>query len=253
VETQDTRPATADFGFARVAQDEKAPLVADVFRSVARRYDLMNDLMSMGGHRLWKDFLISRSAVRPGQQVLDVAAGTGDLTRRFADEVGERGRVVAIDINPEMLGLGRTRLVDGGVVGNVDYLIGDAENLPLRDRQFDCVCIAFGLRNVTRITSALESMASMLRPGGRLLVLEFSRPQADFLARCYDFYSFNVIPRLGKIVAGDEASYRYLVESIRRHPDPQTLKDMMQASGLDDVGYHNLSGGIVVLHCGFRY
>jgi len=253
VKSQDTTSPMADFGFTNVAQEEKAPLVADVFRSVARRYDLMNDLMSMGGHRLWKDFLISRSAIRSGQRVLDVAAGTGDLTRRFAAQVGEQGRVVAIDINPQMLGLGRSRLVDAGVAGNVDYLIGDAENLPLKTRQFDCVSIAFGLRNVTRITPALESMVSMLRPGGRLLVLEFSQPRAELLARCYDFYSFNVIPRLGKLIAGDEGSYRYLIESIRRHPDPQTLKDMMHDSGLDDVGYHSLCGGIVVLHCGFRY
>jgi len=253
VKSQDTTSPMADFGFTNVAQEEKAPLVADVFRSVARRYDLMNDLMSMGGHRLWKDFLISRSAIRSGQRVLDVAAGTGDLTRRFAAQVGEQGRVVAIDINPQMLGLGRSRLVDAGVAGNVDYLIGDAENLPLKTRQFDCVSIAFGLRNVTRITLALESMVSMLRPGGRLLVLEFSQPRAELLARCYDFYSFNVIPRLGKLIAGDEGSYRYLIESIRRHPDPQTLKDMMHDSGLDDVGYHSLCGGIVVLHCGFRY
>ena len=253
MKSQDTTSPMADFGFTNVAQEEKAPLVADVFRSVARRYDLMNDLMSMGGHRLWKDFLISRSAIRSDQRVLDVAAGTGDLTRRFAAQVGEQGRVVAIDINPQMLGLGRSRLVDAGVAGNVDYLIGDAENFPLKPRQFDCVSIAFGLRNVTRITPALESMVSMLRPGGRLLVLEFSQPRAELLARCYDFYSFNVIPRLGKLVAGDEASYRYLIESIRRHPDPQTLKDMMHDSGLDDVGYHSLCGGIVVLHCGFRY
>ena len=250
---QDTTTPTADFGFTKVAQEDKAPLVADVFRSVAHRYDLMNDLMSMGGHRLWKDFLIRRSAVRPGQWVLDVAAGTGDLVRRFAAQVGEQGRVVAIDINSQMLNLGRSRLVDAGVAGNVDYLIGDAENLPLRTRQFDCVSIAFGLRNVTRISSALESMASMLRPGGRLLVLEFSLPRSELLARSYDFYSFNVIPRLGKLIAGDEVSYRYLIESIRRHPDPQALKDMMRSSGLDDVGYHSLCGGIVVLHCGFRY
>src|SRR5262245_46430386 len=204
---------TTHFGYRRVGEDEKAGLVRGVFDSVASRYDLMNDLMSGGIHRLWKRVAIELSAVRAGQRVLDVAGGTGDLAARFAREVGRDGRVVLSDINAEMLARGRDRLLDAGVSGNVDFVLADAESLPFREASFDCVTIAFGLRNVTRKERALESMLRVLRPGGRLLVLEFSKPTSEFLGRLYDAYSFGVIPKLGKLVTGDEDSYRYLAES----------------------------------------
>ncbi len=232
---------------------QKAGKVRAVFTSVADRYDLMNDLMSFGAHRLWKDFAVARSGVRAGQHVLDVAAGSGDMTARFADQVGPSGRVVMTDINRSMLECGRARLLDKGIGPNIDMLLADAETLPFVPHQFDCVSIAFGLRNVTRIAKALASMASMLKPGGRVLILEFSHPVSDLISRAYDLFSFSVIPPLGRLVTGDEASYRYLVESIRRHPDQDTLSRMMTDAGLEDVGYHNLNGGIVAVHTGFRY
>ena len=241
------------FGFREVASAHKADKVGEVFTSVAGRYDLMNDLMSLGSHRLWKDFAVARSGVRAGHHVLDVAAGSGDMTRRFAKYVGASGRVVMTDINRSMLECGRARLLDQGIGPNIDLLLADAETLPFAPHRFDCVSIAFGLRNVTRIPKALTSMTSMLKPGGRVLILEFSHPTSDLLSRVYDLFSFSVIPPLGQMVTGDEPSYRYLVESIRRHPNQDTLSEMMVDAGLEDVEYHNLSGGIVAVHTGFRY
>ncbi len=243
---------TTHFGYQEVPEDQKVRMVGGVFDSVASRYDLMNDLMSGGVHRIWKRVAIELSGVRPGQQVLDVAGGTGDLTLRFAREVGPSGRVVLSDINAAMLGTGRDRLLDQGVCGNVDFALADAEALPFRDASFDCVTIAFGLRNVTRKDRALASMLRVLKPGGRLLVLEFSRPTSELLGKLYDAYSFGVIPKIGRLVAGDEDSYRYLAESIRMHPDQETLRDMMEDAGFERCDYHNLTGGIVAIHRGFR-
>lgn len=243
----------AHFGFRDVSEEEKTSLVEDVFRSVATRYDLMNDLMSLGAHRLWKDFAVGRSGVRRGQTVLDVAAGSCDLTHRFVKRVGREGRVVAVDVSRPMLQRGKSRMIDAGMIRNVAYVLSDAQNLAFADQQFDCVSIGFGLRNVTRIQSALGSMFRMLRPGGRIVVLEFSHPSSKFLSRLYDRYSFSVIPRIGRAVTGDERSYRYLVESIRQHPDQEALRKMMAEAGFEDVYYHNLSGGVVALHVGFRY
>ncbi len=240
------------FGFREVDLDRKTKLVGDVFRSVAGRYDLMNDLMSLGLHRLWKRFAVSQSGLRPGDQALDVAAGSGDLSRLLASRVGAQGRVVVTDINSAMLQQGRSRLADAGVVGHVSYALADAENLCFGSDRFHCVGMAFGLRNVTRKEKALAELYRVLRPGGRLLVLEFSRPFLPLLEKVYEAYSFQVIPRLGQFVTGDEASYRYLVESIRRHPDQSTLKDMMHAAGFSQVRVNNLNGGIVALHVGFR-
>jgi len=244
---------TTHFGYREVPEDSKAGLVGEVFSSVAGRYDLMNDLMSLGAHRLWKRFAIEQSGVRRGQRVLDIAGGTGDLARAFAGRVGDRGLVVLADINAAMLGRGRERLVEHGVVGNIEYVQADAECLPFPDNHFDCISIGFGLRNVTHIDRALASMQRVLAPGGRLLVLEFSRPTLPGLNSVYDAYSFSVLPWLGKLVANDSASYRYLAESIRRHPDQETLKGMMTNAGFDRVDYFNLAGGIVALHKGFKY
>jgi len=241
------------FGFSEIASANKAQKVGEVFTSVADRYDLMNDLMSLGSHRLWKDFALARSGVRAGHHVLDVAAGSGDMTTRFARQVGASGRVVMTDINASMLACGRARMLDKGIGSNIDLLLADAETLPFAPAQFDCVSIAFGLRNVTRIPKALASMKCMLKPGGRVLILEFSHPVSVLLSRGYDLFSFSVIPPLGRMVTGDEPSYRYLVESIRRHPDQDTLAQMMSDAGLEDVAYHNLSGGIVAVHTGFCY
>lgn len=237
------------FGFREVPADAKRGLVGEVFRSVAGRYDLMNDLMSLGLHRAWKQFTVGQSGVRAGSRVLDVAGGTGDMTARFAARVGPTGHVVLSDINDAMLAVGRERLVDRGIAGNVEFVRADAENLPFPANHFDCVSIAFGLRNVTHIDRALASMYRVLKPGGKLLVLEFSRPK-QALQPVYDAYSFNILPVLGRVVANDEASYRYLVESIRRHPDQEQLKAMMQTAGYERVQYYNLSGGIVALHVG---
>jgi demethylmenaquinone methyltransferase/2-methoxy-6-polyprenyl-1,4-benzoquinol methylase len=241
------------FGFREVPETEKAGLVGEVFSSVASRYDIMNDLMSLGVHRLWKRFAVSQSGLRAGDQVLDVAAGSGDLSRHFASRVGSHGKVVLTDINEDMLAQGRARMVDRGLVGNIEFMIADAEDLPFDDQKFDCVSISFGLRNVTRKQEALKSMCRVLKPGGRLLVLEFSKPVIPIVEKIYDSYSFNAIPRIGKLVTGDEYNYRYLVESIRKHPDQETLKSMMLEAGFDDVRYHNLSAGIVALHIGFKY
>jgi demethylmenaquinone methyltransferase / 2-methoxy-6-polyprenyl-1,4-benzoquinol methylase len=240
---------TTDFGYEAVSETEKARRVADVFDSVSPRYDLMNDVMSGGLHRLWKRFAVTQSGVRPGQRVLDVAGGTGDLTRLLARRVGASGEVVLTDINRNMLSRGRDRLTDAGLV--VPVIQCDAERLPFATATFDCVCIGFGLRNVTHKPAALAEMRRVLRAGGRLLVLEFSRVWAP-LKPLYDAYSFNVLPRLGQLIAGDAASYRYLAESIRLHPAQDELKAMMESCGLERVEYWNLSGGVVALHRGYR-
>ena len=244
---------TTHFGFREVPESVKDDLVAGVFHSVANKYDLMNDLMSLGIHRLWKQFAVEVSGVRGGFRVLDVAGGTGDLAAKFAVRAGRRGQVVLADINESMLGIGRARLVDRGIVGNVAFVRANAENLPFPENYFDRVSIAFGLRNVTHIDRALASMFRVLKPGGALLVLEFSRPVVPGLNSLYDAYSFNVLPWLGRVIAQDEGSYRYLAESIRKHPDQETLKTMMQQAGFGRVQYHNLSGGIVALHKGYKF
>ena len=251
--TTDRGDGSVDFGYEQVAPTEKGRRVRAVFDSVADRYDLMNDLMSGGVHRVWKQFALSQTGLRPGQRALDVAGGTGDLAAAMAAQVGETGLVVLSDINTSMLRVGRDRLLDRGLMRNVACSIANAERLPFRDSSFDCVTIGFGLRNVTDKQAALASMYRVLRPGGRLLVLEFSHPATRSLKTLYDLYSFSVLPWLGRRVAGDEASYRYLAESIRRFPDQETLLSMMRDAGLEDCRFHNLSGGIVALHKGFRY
>lgn len=237
------------FGYQEVAEKEKARHVADVFDSVAQRYDLMNDLMSGGLHRLWKVFVLAQSGVRDGQRVLDIAGGTGDLALAFAKKLGDRGQVWLTDINNAMLTRGRDRLCDQGVM--IATAQCDAEKLPFPSNYFDCVTVAFGLRNMTRKEVALAEMHRVLKPGGRLLVLEFSRVWKP-LTPLYDFYSFKVIPRLGEMIANDAASYRYLAESIRMHPDQQTLKGMMEQVGFENVDYYNLTLGVVALHRGFK-
>lgn len=249
----DDENRTTHFGFTEVPMDEKASMVGAVFSSVADRYDLMNDLMSFGVHRLWKKFACSQSGLKSGGAVLDVAAGSGDLSREFHRQVGDAGMVTMTDVNRDMLARGRDAMIDAGVSGSVRYVLTDAERLAFDDDAFDCVCISFGLRNVTRISRALESMHRVLKPGGKVLVLEFSRPTRASFRRLYDFYSFNVLPAMGRVVASDEASYRYLVESIRKHPDQQTLARMMSRAGFEDVDYFNLSHGIAALHVGYKY
>ncbi|WP_380184529.1 bifunctional demethylmenaquinone methyltransferase/2-methoxy-6-polyprenyl-1,4-benzoquinol methylase UbiE [Kalamiella sp. sgz302252] len=244
---------TTHFGFQTVAKSDKAEMVADVFHSVAAKYDLMNDLMSFGIHRVWKRFTIDCSGVRRGQRVLDLAGGTGDLTAKFSRLVGETGEVVLADINSSMLKVGREKLRNNGIIGNVSYVQANAEALPFPDNHFDCITIAFGLRNVTEKEKALASMFRVLKPGGRLLVLEFSKPVLEPLSKAYDTYSFHVLPRIGELVAKDAGSYRYLAESIRMHPDQDTLKQMMDDVGFENTTYHNLTGGIVALHRGFKF
>ncbi len=245
-------PPRTDFGFEDVPWSEKARRVRRVFDSVADRYDLMNDLMSAGAHRAWKRFTLTLTRLRPGQRALDVAGGTGDLAEGLARQVGAGGSVVLTDINASMLHHGRNRLIDRGLVGNIAYVQANAEHLPFQDRSFDCVTIGFGLRNVTDKASALVSMHRVLKPGGQLLVLEFSQPTLGALGHLYDLYSFAVLPRLGRLVTGDADSYRYLAESIRRHPNQHTLLQMMRSAGFDSCRYHNLMGGIVALHRGYR-
>jgi demethylmenaquinone methyltransferase/2-methoxy-6-polyprenyl-1,4-benzoquinol methylase len=247
------RGSTTHFGFREVPAAAKAGLVAGVFRSVASKYDLMNDLMSLGTHRLWKQFADAEANVREAERVLDLAGGSGDMARKFARRVGPRGQVVLADINDAMLEVGRARCADAGLAGNIEFVQADAERLPFPDNHFDCLCIAFGLRNVTHQDRALASMYRVLKPGGRALVLEFSRPVLEPLGRVYDVYSFSVLPWLGKVVAKDEASYRYLAESVRKHPDQETLKKMMEQAGFGRVHYFNLSGGIVALHKGYKF
>jgi demethylmenaquinone methyltransferase/2-methoxy-6-polyprenyl-1,4-benzoquinol methylase len=240
---------TVDFGYEKVSREEKTTRVRGVFDSVAPRYDLMNDLMSGGLHRLWKRFALLQTGLRPGQRALDVASGTGDLGAGLARQVGRDGLAVLTDINREMLARGRDRLIDKGIGAQVAFVIANAECLPFADASFDCVTIGFGLRNVTDKPAALASMRRVLRPGGRLLVLEFSKPRPEIRA-AYDAYSFKVLPRLGGIVAGDAASYRYLAESIRMHPDQETLAAMVREAGFDDCRWHNLAAGVVALHVG---
>jgi len=257
--TPDTRPTasstpdTVDFGYERVARDAKANRVRAVFDSVASNYDVMNDLMSFGVHRLWKRFLLSQTGLRPGQRALDVAGGTGDLSIGMSRQVGPSGRIVLSDINEAMLSHGRDRLLDAGVAGNAEFVLANAECLPFADASFDCVTIGFGLRNVTDKPAALRSMARVLKPGGQLMILEFSKPVAPGLGPVYDAYSFSVLPALGRLIAKDADSYRYLAESIRMFPDQETLKSMMADVGLEGCRYHNLTGGIVALHRGWRY
>lgn len=248
-----TDERSTDFGFEQVAWGEKARRVRGVFDSVAGNYDLMNDLMSAGAHRLWKRFTLSLTNLRPGQRALDVAAGTGDLAAGLARQVGERGLVVLTDINAAMLERGRDRLTNDGFVGNIQYVQANAERLPFPASAFDCITIGFGLRNVTDKAAALASMRRALKPGGQLLILEFSQPVAPGLRALYDTYSFRVLPLLGKLVARDAASYRYLAESIRMHPNQEKLLAMMHAAGLEGCRYHNLSGGIVAVHRGYKY
>ncbi|ENY71148.1 Ubiquinone/menaquinone biosynthesis methyltransferase ubiE [Aeromonas diversa CDC 2478-85] len=245
--------ATTHFGFKTVATEEKETLVAGVFHSVAAKYDLMNDLMSFGIHRLWKRFTIDCSGVRKGHKVLDLAGGTGDLTAKFSRIVGETGQVVLADINDSMLKVGRDKLRNLGISGNVAFVQANAEALPFPDNHFDLITIGFGLRNVTDKAKALASMFRVLKPGGRLLVLEFSKPESEVMAKLYDLYSFKLLPKMGELVANDSESYQYLAESIRMHPDQETLKGMMEQVGFEDVSYYNLTQGVVALHRGYKY
>jgi len=244
---------TTHFGFETVNTEEKAGRVREVFDSVAENYDIMNDLMSAGMHRFWKAFMLARTGLRPGQQALDVAGGTGDITAGMAKQVGPKGHVFHTDINAAMLAVGSDRLLNKGLGGNITSRVANAEELPFDDSSMHCVTIAFGLRNVTDKQKALNEMARVTKPGGRVMVLEFSKLVAKWLEPVYDTYSFKVLPALGKLVADDADSYRYLAESIRMHPDQETLKDMMQQAGLEDCSYHNLSGGVVALHIGHKY
>ncbi|ATZ73434.1 bifunctional demethylmenaquinone methyltransferase/2-methoxy-6-polyprenyl-1,4-benzoquinol methylase UbiE [Idiomarina sp. X4] len=249
----DRKDDSIDFGYQKVARSEKKNLVANVFQSVAAKYDVMNDLMSFGIHRLWKRYTIDCSGVRKGMKILDIAGGTGDLTAQFSRRVGPEGEVVLADINDAMLKVGRDKLRDRGVVGNVRYVQADAEELPFDDNTFDVITIAFGLRNVTDKDKALRSMLRVLKPGGRLLILEFSKPVSATLNQVYDFYSFNILPKMGQVVANDADSYQYLAESIRMHPDQNTLKSMMETAGYEKVDYQNMTGGVVALHRGYKF
>ena len=243
---------TTHFGYREVPETEKAKLVGDVFTSVAAKYDVMNDLMSFGAHRLWKRYFVATSGVREGDVVLDLAGGTGDIAALLLPRVGAKGAVVVGDINAEMLRVGRNRMLDRGNVRGLDYSQLDAEALPFPDKSFDCVTMAFGLRNVTHKERALAEIHRVLKIGGRALILEFSRVRAEILKPLYDFHSFEVLPRLGRLIANDEKSYRYLAESIRKHPDQETLKAMMETAGFVRVDVRNLTAGIVAIHRGYR-
>jgi len=246
--------STTDFGFEEIPAAEKQGRVSAVFSSVARKYDLMNDVMSFGVHHLWKRFTLEMCGLRPGHKVLDLAGGTGDLALKEAQMVGESGQVVLADINAAMLQQGRDRVIDSGFVNRVESVQCNAEMLPFADNHFDCITIAFGLRNVTDKAGALASMQRVLKPGGRLCVLEFSKPVYEPLEKLYDFYSFRLLPRMGELIARDRESYQYLAESIRMHPDQLTLKQIiLEQGGFDEVEVHNLSGGIVALHRAFKY
>lgn len=243
---------TTHFGYKTVAANEKEQLVAGVFHSVAQKYDVMNDLMSFGVHRLWKRYALEMAQVRAGMQTLDLAGGTGDIAALFAPRVGPKGKVVCADINSSMLNVGRDKLIDQGLVGNIEYVQANAECLPFADNSFDIITMGFGLRNVTDKDQALASMCRVLKPGGRLLILEFSKPLHPALSKIYDFYSFNLLPKMGKLVANDSDSYQYLAESIRMHPDQETLKAMALNAGFDRCDVFNLTGGIVALHRAFK-
>jgi demethylmenaquinone methyltransferase / 2-methoxy-6-polyprenyl-1,4-benzoquinol methylase len=244
---------TTHFGYQTVEKNEKESKVASVFHSVAQQYDVMNDLMSFGIHRLWKRFTIDASGVRPGNKVLDLAGGTGDLTAKFSKLVGREGKVILADINSSMLNVGRDKLRDKGLVQNIEYVQANAQSLPFEDNTFDIITIAFGLRNVTDKDMALRSMYRVLKPGGRLLVLEFSKPEHEIINKIYDFYSFNILPKMGDLVAKDGESYQYLAESIRMHPDQETLKSMMNDAGFEQTSYKNLTDGVVALHKGYKF
>ncbi len=244
---------TTHFGYTQVPVAEKANKVADVFHSVADKYDLMNDLMSAGVHRLWKRYTIETSGAKKGDTILDLAGGTGDLAAKFARIVGQDGLVTLSDINGSMLENGRERLTNMGIAGNIEYVQANAENLPFDDNKYNIVTMAFGLRNVTDKESALKSIFRVLKPGGKLMVLEFSKPVVPGLGTIYDQYSFKLLPLIGKIVANDEDSYRYLAESIRMHPDQETLKTMMEEAGFERCSYHNMTGGVVALHVGYKF
>lgn len=243
---------TTHFGYETVDAKEKAGRVAGVFHSVADNYDLMNDLMSAGIHRLWKHMTIEMSGVRKGHKVLDIAGGTGDLAAKFSKIVGSEGSVVLADINESMLKVGRDRLIDRGITENVTFSQADAQYLPFPDNTFNVITIAFGLRNVTDKNMALRSMLRVLKPGGKLLILEFSKPTSSLLAKIYDTYSFNVLPRLGKVFANDSDSYKYLAESIRMHPDQSSLLHMLDSAGFENTDFHNMTGGVVALHRGIK-
>lgn len=243
---------TTHFGYQKVNCEEKTERVGEVFHSVARKYDLMNDLMSFGIHRLWKRFTLELSGVRYGHKVLDLAGGTGDLSIKFTRCVGSEGLVVLCDINSSMLEVGRDRILDKGYSSQVEFIQANAERLPFADGYFDCITIGFGLRNVTRMEKALQEMQRVLKPGGRVLILEFSKPRYAWLNKMYDRYSFSVLPRLGRWIARDEHSYRYLAESIRMHPDQNRLKHLMESCGFRRCHYYNLTGGIVAVHRGFK-
>ncbi|MEM1244239.1 MAG: bifunctional demethylmenaquinone methyltransferase/2-methoxy-6-polyprenyl-1,4-benzoquinol methylase UbiE [Pseudomonadota bacterium] len=241
------------FGYETVTQAEKTAKVGEVFDSVANRYDLMNDLMSFGLHRIWKSLTTHLSFIKTGNIVLDCAAGTADISKKLAQLVGDTGQVIVSDINQTMLGLGRAKLIDAGLVENIEYVTANAESLPFRENYFDAITIGFGLRNVTDITNALACMQTILKPGGALIILEFSKPSLPGLAAIYDLYSFKVLPNLGKMIVGDRDSYQYLAESIRKHPDQMNLKSLLCAAGFDKVDYYNFSGGIVALHKAYKF
>lgn len=246
-------PKSTHFGYKTVEAEKKADLVAGVFHSVAAKYDIMNDVASFGIHRFWKRFTIECAGARPGMKVLDLAGGTGDLTAKFSHLVGDKGQVILADINDSMLKVGRSKLRDKGIVGNVSYVQANAEALPFPDNHFDIITIAFGLRNVTDKDAALRSMQRVLKPGGKLLVLEFSKPQHEIMRKAYDLYSFKILPKMGQLVAKDADSYEYLAESIRMHPDQETLKQMMLDAGLEQVDYINMTDGVVALHRGYKF
>jgi demethylmenaquinone methyltransferase/2-methoxy-6-polyprenyl-1,4-benzoquinol methylase len=248
----DTEPTTTHFGYQQVPATAKAGLVGKVFSSVAARYDIMNDFMSLGVHRLWKRDFVANSGIRKGDRVLDLAGGTGDISRLLHQRVGRNGTVMLTDINADMLTIGRSRMEDQGIVGNIRYGLVNAEQLPFADRSFDAVTIAFGLRNVTDQDAALREMFRVLRPGGRALILEFSRVREEHLAKLYEHYSFSVLPLLGRVVAHDEDSYRYLAESIRKHPPQEELAAMMTSAGFEQVRFRDLTGGIVAIHSGLH-
>ncbi|MGS0682743.1 bifunctional demethylmenaquinone methyltransferase/2-methoxy-6-polyprenyl-1,4-benzoquinol methylase UbiE [Shewanella sp. 125m-7] len=250
--SEDT-PKSTHFGYKTIEAEKKADMVAGVFHSVAAKYDIMNDVMSFGIHRMWKRFTIESAGARPGMKVLDLAGGTGDLTAKFSRIVGDTGQVTLADINDSMLKVGREKLRDKGIVGNVNYVQANAEALPFPDNHFDIITIAFGLRNVTNKDAAIASMLRVLKPGGKLLVLEFSKPQHEIMRKVYDLYSFKILPKMGSLITKDADSYEYLAESIRMHPDQDTLKQMMEDAGFEQVNYTNMTDGIVALHKGYKF